>query len=70
MVAFLLATMPWIVGYEDDSIARNVSVATAVAIGVVALLTDYRHVARPAYERALEASPTAASPPRFTAHPR
>jgi hypothetical protein len=51
-VAFFLAIMPWILGYEDDQVARNVSVATAIGIGVVALLTDYRRVVRPAYERA------------------
>lgn len=56
-VAFLLAIMPWILGYEDDSVARNVSLATALAIGIVALLTDYQRVEKPVYERALETAP-------------
>jgi hypothetical protein len=54
VVAFALAIMPWVLGYSDDPVARNVSVATAIGIGIVAFLTDYRHVEKPIYERALE----------------
>jgi len=62
VVAALLATMPWLAQYSDVPAARNVSVATAIGIAIVATLTDYRHVRPPIYERALAEEPDTENP--------
>lgn len=62
LVAILLGTMPWIAGYVENAAARNTSVATAIALGIVSVLTDYRHVRATTHERALAEEPDTESP--------
>ncbi|MGZ3422292.1 MAG: SPW repeat domain-containing protein [Polyangiales bacterium] len=61
-VAALLIAMPLLGRYEGNAAARNVSLATAIVLGAFALLTDYRHVHEPIYERALAEAPDTESP--------
>lgn len=60
--ALLLGSMPWLAGYVQDTVARNVSVATAIGIGIVSLLTDYHHVGATTHERALAEEPDTEGP--------
>jgi hypothetical protein len=70
VVVPLLGAMPWIAGYADNDPARNVSMATAIGIATVALLTDYQHVRSTVWERALAEEPDTENPSNDRLPPR
>lgn len=41
-VGFVLIALPWIVGFDDNQVARNLFIGSGLAVFVVYAVTDYR----------------------------